>query len=214
LLLENHVTSLGEILIRLEMGEESLLEIAGFGAKALEEVQAAVDGYEFAEVILEIEGALEAEEEIPAGQVEEAEAEESEVVESVVEVETEEIAEVDVLEEIDIELEIEEEIVVAEVVGEEDTEAVKDSSIDDLATPLVKAEEKKPQPKKRVVVVQTPAGQQEEEESRSTTKGKQLVFDEQSGTVVVKRKRKGGRARERWEDVDDIDIDELLEDEF
>ncbi len=214
LLVENHVTSLGEILIRMEMGEESLLEIAGFGAKALEEVQAAVDGYEFAEVEPEIEVGLEAEAEIPADQIEEAEAGESEVVESVTEVEIEEIAEVDVVEEIDVELEIEEEIVVAETVGEEDTEAAVDTSIDDLATPLVKAIEKKPQPKKRVIVVQTPAGQQEEEETRSTTKGKQLVFDEQSGTVVVKRKRKGGRARERWEDVDDIDIDELLEDEF
>jgi len=215
ILAENHITSLGEILMRLEMGEDSLLDIGGFGAKALQEVQAAVDAYEFAEVEPEIEVALEAEEEGPADQVEAVEEqEEIEGAEPVAEDATEKISEVDVKEAVDIEPDIEEKTIEAEVAIEEDPEIARELAIDDLATPLVKVKVKKPQKKKKVIVVKTAAEQLTEEESKASTKGKQLVFDEESGQVVVKRKRKGTRDREDWEDLDEMDIDELMDGEF
>ena len=100
----------------------------------------------------------------------------------------------------------------AEVIIEEDAEAAKEAALDDLATPLVKVKEKKPRKKKRVVVVKAVTEKVEEDETKASTRGKQLVFDEQSGQVVVKRKRKGSRDREDWEDIDDLD--DLMEGEY
>ncbi|MCA9972476.1 MAG: hypothetical protein KC425_19780, partial [Anaerolineales bacterium] len=47
----------------------------------------------------------------------------------------------------------------------------------------------------------------DEEARRRGRKGRELVFDEDMGEVVVKRKRKGSRRRPAWEDYD-------IEDEF
>jgi hypothetical protein len=84
--------------------------------------------------------------------------------------------------------------------------------IDDLSTPLVPTQpEIKPKPEKKVVVVAR-TGPAEEEVDRDDAagrshKGKQLVFDEDHGRVVVKRKRKGSRRRPEWEQIDDLDPD-------
>ena len=105
----------------------------------------------------------------------------------------------------------EEEPVVAEIVPEV---VVAPEPLDDLAVPLVplvkpiKKEEPKKKPKK-VVVVRTPeeiAADEEREAAKhtKTQKGKELVFDEDAGRVVVKRKRKANRARNEWDDEDDF----------
>ena len=85
--------------------------------------------------------------------------------------------------------------------------------LDDLATPLVslvkpvRKEEPKKKPKK-LVVVRTPeeeAAEAEKEANKSKAqKGKEMVFDEELGRMVVKRKRKGSRVRNEWEEDDDF----------
>jgi N utilization substance protein A len=211
LLLEKRITKLGDLLMYLKMGDEALLDISGFGAKALEEVQEAIDAYD-----LEI-----VEKEPPEEAVEEAEVEQPEA-EAVAEVE-EEAAEAELPEEV-----VAEAAEAVEEVAEEEIEApeeeVKETepevpAIDDLATPLVSVERPQPKKKKKVVVVKTPAEvEAEEEDGRGHTRGKRLEFDEQRGKVVVKRKRKSSRRRPEWEDIDDlddikIDVDDFLEDE-
>ena len=84
--------------------------------------------------------------------------------------------------------------------------------MDDLGVSLVQVAKAKETKKKKVVVVQPSREAQLAEEEKSRTKGKQLVFDEQSGEVVVKRKRKGSRTRSDWEEFDDVD--DFLDDEL
>jgi N utilization substance protein A len=212
---DNKITSLGDVMMYLEMGEESLLEINGFGAKALEEVKEAIADYELpepeAEIIEEIEQA-----EIPEGVETEATAEEvalEDVPEVAVKVE-DELTEVEAKEEIKVEPTetIEEVEIEPTLEEEEETEIIP--AIDDLGTSLVQIQKKEEPKKKRVVVVQpaTPASPLEEEKKSRT--GKQLVLDEQSGQVIVQRKRKSSRRRPQWEDIDELDLDdELSEDD-
>jgi N utilization substance protein A len=215
LLLEKRITKLGDMLMYLEMGDEALLDISGFGAKALEEVKEAVDAYELE--IAEIAPVEEAVEEAVAEQAEaEAIAEEGEGA-----------AEAELLEEVSAAASAPDEII-DEAVEEEveiDTEEVEETepevpAIDDLATPLVSVKKPQPEKKKKVVVVKTPAElEAQEEEARGRTRGKRLEFDEQRGKVVVKRKRKSSRRRPEWEDIEDlddieIDVDDLIEDEI
>lgn len=219
LLLEKRITKLGDLLMYLGMGDEALLDISGFGAKALEEVLEAVDAYELE--VVEEEPAEEAVEEAVAEQPEvEALAEEEEAAaedELPVEVAPEEEAPEEAAAEAVVEVAVEE-----EPEAEEEPEEAKQEvpAIDDLATPLVSVRRPETKEKKKVVVVKTPAElEAQEEESRGRTRGKRLEFDEQRGKVVVKRKRKSSRRRPEWEDIEDIDdieidVDELLEDEI
>ncbi len=98
--------------------------------------------------------------------------------------------------------------------------------IDDLSVSLVKevlVEPEKKQPaEKKVVIVARPAPDvlDETEEAakarqRSKQRGKELVFDENAGRVVVKRKRKGSRRRGKWDEIEESDdIDTLTDDGF
>ncbi len=228
LLIENHITTLGDLLMYMEMDDEALLGISGFGAKALEEVQEALDAYDLDSLVEEavdelieegeaeiaepealLEGEPEAEE-VPA-ELEE-EAEEAEEAHEEVEAIEEEVGE-------DVEIEPEAELV------EEDAEEPEPElpAIDDLATPLVSVERPAKKEKKQVVVVKTPTSlDKEEDEAHSRQRGKQLEYDEQRGKVVVKRKRKSSRRRPEWEELEDLDdldeldldVDEILEDEI
>lgn len=100
----------------------------------------------------------------------------------------------------------------AEVTESEEEEEV---DLDDLGSSLIdlpQTKKKKKAKKKKVVVVRTPDNVDDEEdldeeERRSRTrKGKELVYDEDAGRVVVKRKRKGSRRRPDWEDFGDEDF--------
>ncbi|MGD2049380.1 MAG: transcription termination factor NusA [Chloroflexota bacterium] len=211
LLEENNMTTLGDLMMFLEMGDGALLEISGFGDKALDEVKEAVESYDLP--VEEIEAEVLEEPEL-VEEVEEAEEilEEpvaEELVEEEAAVEAEEEAEVDLVEDEE-EIPAEEE----EVEEEPEEEPELESIIDDLGVSLVQLDKPEEKEKKRVVVVSSSTPVQESEEERRQRTGKRLIMDEESGEVVTKRKRKKGRRREKWEDFEDLDVDELLDDEF
>lgn len=214
LLQDNNITALGDLMMYMEMGDNALLDISGFGAKALDEVKEAIDSYELPveEVVVEvIEEPELVEEEVVAEEVlEEPIAEELVEDEAVVEAEEEvvEEAKADLVEE-------EEEISPEKDEVEEEVEEKPEleSIIDDLGVSLIQLDKPKEKEKKKVVVVSssTPIEQEEEKRPRS---GKRLIMDEESGEIVTKRKRKGSRRREKWEDFEDLEVDELLDEEF
>ena len=136
-------------------------------------------------------------------EVVEAEAETA-VVDEAAEVVVETAVE-DILEEEDVEPEA------AEVVQPEpeEEELVPLSPIEDLSRSLVEVEEPKPvkpKKKKQVVVVRpTETASTDDDDSKSgrgRQKGRQLVFDEDMGEVVTKRKRKGSRRRSNWDEFE------------
>lgn len=200
LLLDAEVETVGALMMILSRGDKAFLDIKGLGEKALEVVQerlASFDGWE---------------EEIEEEAVAEAEAESEAEAEAVAEVAAEtEVAESTEVDEGAEEAEVEE-IETAVAAEAEPKEAVEEEpalpKIDDLSQPLVDTtpmkKTKKKKAKPAVVIarpVKTPLLETEEEHRRGK-KGKQLVLDEKSGEVVVKRKRKGSRSRPNWEDYD------------
>jgi transcription termination/antitermination protein NusA len=220
LLLENDLETVGSVILRLEMGEQHLLALEGFGDKALEEVKEklALIDWPVEEVVEEIE-LVEAEAAAAEAEVVEEAVEVAEAVEGV-EAEAEAIGEVVEIGETEEPVAEEGEAEIEPVIDlPEDLEAV----IDDLETPLVELVEKpdekvaQTKEKKRVVVVQpttTAEEEEDEEDARRKQKGKQLVFDEQQGRVVVKRKRKGSRRRPEWEEFEDLGVDDALNEEL
>ncbi|RMD52463.1 MAG: hypothetical protein D6835_01845, partial [Candidatus Thermofonsia bacterium] len=67
---------------------------------------------------------------------------------------------------------------------------------------------KKKQPKIVVVAPDEEPEEEVESKGRRPRKGRQLIFDEDAGEVVVRRKRKGSRKRPDWEEFDIEDLDE------
>jgi N utilization substance protein A len=207
LLTGSGVTTYGDILMKLEAGDEALLEISGFGKKALEEVKEAASAYtlEFEPIEEEVEV------EEPEADAESIAAAEGSVADEVSEepgAETAEEVDEEVTETVEVEEVVDE---VAEELAEEEVPAVP--AIDDLDTPLVQVQAEKKPEKKKVIVVKTEAESVEEEE-RAKFRGKELVFDEQLGRVVTKHKRKSGRSRPQWEDYEGMETDEVFEDEI
>ncbi|MCB8958792.1 MAG: transcription termination/antitermination protein NusA [Ardenticatenales bacterium] len=250
LLLEHDFKNVGELLYKMELGDDELLELTGFGPKAFEEVKDAIDllikedeeakaAEAAAAALAEAEAAAEAGEEI-AAEAEETEAEEEaeaeveavaeEAEEEVVEVEEAEpvVAEVaEVAEEAEpvvAEVEVEP-VAVAEaepaVAVEEEPEEVPAAAeavpaaeeggeeivgIQPLE-PLLETAAKRGKKKPSIVVVSREEEEEEEEDDSGrgrTKKGRQLVFDENAGRVVTKRKRKRRGSQEpSWEDFDD-----------
>lgn len=203
LLTANGITTYGDILMKLEAGDESLLEISGFGQKALDEVKEASAAYALEFEPIEEEVEVEAEEP-------EVDAEAAETAEGVTAAEGEAAEEID--EEVEEAAEAEE--VIDEVVEEPaEEEAPEVPAIDDLDKSLVQAQPETKPEKKKVIVVKTEA-ESEEEDEKGKYKGKELVFDEQLGRVVTKHKRKSGRRRPQWEDYEGMETDEVFEDEI
>ncbi|MCB8966319.1 MAG: transcription termination/antitermination protein NusA [Ardenticatenaceae bacterium] len=225
LLLDNEVETVGDVLYTMELGDDVFLNFKGFGEKMLETLKETTETY-MDQFVVEPETAVspattdELEVEAVEPVAEEAEAEEEAVVEmetavapepEAVEPEVEETAvviEETVLEEIIEEEAVVEEAVVAEPEVEEEIPAVVSapvSEFDDLTRSLV-AEAAEPEPeseKPAVVIVRTPTKTEEEDAAkRRGRKGRELVFDEDMGEVVARRKRKGSRRREEWEDYD------------
>jgi len=230
LLLENDITTVGKVMYNLELGEEALLDIKGLGEERLSQVKERM-----AELLVEMPELVE-----PAEAEEETEAEAEvaeeagEIAEAIVEEEAEEVeaeaeavAEVVEAEATEVAEEVEEaveEVEETEEVEEAEEEEEEVPAIDDLSTSLVdvgKKEEKKEEKKGKVVIVSRPETspveeeeeEEEDEDEEARRKGKQLVYDEDAGRVVTKRKRKRGRRRPEWEDFEDMDIDEFLEDD-
>lgn len=232
ILVEAGVRTVGEALYRLELGDNTLLSIDGFGDKALEDMKKAAAVY--MQSIKELLAAAAAEEEALAESAEETEAvetveEDDDIVEEAEDIlgglppmPTEApvakakpaavVEEAVIVEEEEV---VEEVAVAAEVVVEEEEEV---PAIEDLQTSLVDVAPEPPKQKtqkddKKVVVVRSKTVEQPEEDTSSrgkSRKGKELVFDEDAGRVVVKRKRKGSRRRPEWEDyADEFDDDYL-----
>ena len=200
LLEEAGVVNVGEAIYQLHLGQEQLLNIEGFGEKSLADLQAAVEAYSPAA------------EETAVG-AEELDAEEADADAPVEAVAEEAVAEEAVAEPAEPELE-------TAVV---EPEAVEDESDVDFEAAIAELPAAKPEPAKPaekpaakpvkppIVVVARPAAVEEtdddDDDKRKGNKGKQLVFDENRGKVVVKRKRKAGRRRPDWEEFlgDDTD---------
>ncbi len=212
LLLDAEIETLGALMMTLSLGEDAFLNIKGLGEKALEVVQehlANFDGWDDEAVAeLETEPVVEEAEAQPEAAELEAEVEEVVAVVEAVELEPEVEEEPAVL------AEIEETAAAAEVEAEAETaEEEQEPVLDDLTqslidSPVVKAPPKQKQEPKPAVVIARPTAPEldTEEERRRGRKGKQLVLDEETGEVVVKRKRKGSRRRPEWEeyDIDDF----------
>ena len=225
LLLDNNVETVGDVLLTLEMGDEVFLNFKGFGEASLETLKEYLAAYDLPEPVvaeeavaeaLGAEAEAEAERVVEAAEAElpaEAAVEEAPTLEAVAEAEAEAVAG-----------EPEAELV-AEAVTEDkalagepatDLEAEAEPVIDDLSRPLVQPQEKpkKAQKEKPGVVIARPTPsfepEREQSEKRKGRKGKRLVFNEDAGEVVIKRKRKGSRRRPEWEDTDleDLELDE------
>ncbi|MBD3327712.1 transcription termination/antitermination protein NusA, partial [Candidatus Peregrinibacteria bacterium] len=216
LLLDNNLETVGDVLFNLALGEdETFLSFNGFGEKALDTVKEQAAEYMSSVSLPEAE---EAEEE-PAEAISDAEAEEA-----VAEVEAVEEDEVEVAPETAVAAEAEEAEAAEEVeeVIEEEAEEAEEveeeeeiPAIDDLSRSLLDMEEEEEEEEEeepQIVVVRKPArsGAQEREEEEKQDKGRRLVFDEDMGEVVIKRKRKRGRRRPEWEEYDLDELDEEL----
>ncbi len=223
LLLDNEITTVGEVLYRLEMGDDHLLRIEGFNDRSLEAVHNRV---------AELKETLAAEAEALATEAEAAGAEDVEpgVGEAELEpelealldgdlAEAEEPAEMADVEEVEEPAVAEEEEPVAEMAAEEEDEELV-PAIDDLSASLIeivgKEEPKRETKKGKVVIVsRTGAGEGEEEDDEAARRrSRQLVYDEEAGRVVAKRKRKKSRRRPEWEDLEDLPVDQVLDDDF
>lgn len=234
LLLDNEIETVGAVVYQLTLNEEVILNFRGFGEVGLETLKNHVESFMEEHVKTLPEEEIE---EGEVTYVEEAEAAE-EAVEAVedsseaeeVEEEAVETAE-EAVEETETVLEKAEAVVADAVETAKDTavdakekveEAVADAKeevediIDDLSQSLVEVA-KKPKPKKKEkkskeVIIARPVREQapdaDAKKGGKGRKGKQLIMDEESGEVVVKRKRKGSRGRQTWKDVDIDDFDE------
>jgi N utilization substance protein A len=210
LLVENEVKTAGDILYYLELGDDYLLKLPGFGDKALEEVKEAVAEHagekpSEGEAVVQAAITMPAE---PAAEVQPLPVE-GDVVPALAEAPEAPVA---------VEAEPVAEPAVAEPVEEP---AVEVEPIEDLSTPIVpvqpETERGTKQKAKPVVVVARPTREEpveEDDPAKRKQKSKTLVFDESRGKVVAKKKRKGSRHRPEWEDLDKVDVEDVLEDEF
>ncbi len=221
LLLDNDIETVGDVLFNLEIGDDVFLNFKGFGDKMLETVKEMTDAYmarlqaEMAAAEAEAEEAEETE-----AVAEEAEMAETAVSEPEAEAEAEEVEEPEAVAEAEaeapeaVEAEAEEEPAPEEE-PEPEAEEEPIPEIDDLSKSLVESiieaeEEEEEQPSIVVVRSSRQESSEDEESDRRRRKGRELVYDEDMGEVVARRKRKGSRRRPKWED---FDIDDL-EDEY
>jgi N utilization substance protein A len=216
LLLDNEIDTVGAVLQHLMLGDEVFLNFRGFGEGSLETLKKMTADYLAAHPLEE-----EAEEETAepveeAVEAVEAIAEEAEPVEAVEEEEEPVVEETAVSEPVEEPEEAGE--LVAETVDEAEPEEDLGLDLEDLSKSLVDvAKPVKKQPKKKkkqpkIVVVSQEDEEEEELESkgRRPRKGRQLIYDEDAGEVVVRRKRKGSRKRPDWEEFDIDDLDEAF----
>ena len=206
LLLDNEIETVGDVKFNLSLGDEVILNLRGLGEAALVTLKEHLAKFEatYTEEVVE-DVAVEA----IVGETDEVDEIEAEAVEA----ETAVIEE-EVVEEVEAVIEAEEMEEVAEVVKEE-LESI--SIIDDLSQSLVQeAPKPAPQKKKGVVIARQTAAEkgaeeaqklaEEEAEKTRKSRSRELVFDEEMGEVVAKRKRKGSRRQQEW---DDFDVDDF-----
>lgn len=190
------ITTLVELLDRMDEGVDSLLDIKGVGAKSLQELEETIEQREVRDV-------LDRELVIPEEPPEEEEAAKAPAL-------VEEVA-------VPAEIESEEEVVSAEPLEE----VPATTEVTEEAAPLEAAEE--PAPEEEATAEPEVEAAEEEEHvavahqvapppleelpfvdkspGRKKRKTKRLVYDESLGEVVARKVRKPGRRREDWEEV-------------
>jgi N utilization substance protein A len=216
LLLDNEIETVGDVLFNLGLGDEVFLKMRSFGDKTLEDLKHAVANYrDKLKALAAEQGEVEVEEE-PVAEV----VAEPEVEEAVAEPETEvlpEAVEEPTLPAVEEEEELPEEEgaeVFAAAIEAFDQPVV--SALDDLSKPLVEVAEPattEPAPSKTgkptvTIVRPSPSDDRDDDAAKKQKKGKQLVFDENVGRTVVKRKRKSNRHRD-WDDFSLEDFDDF-----
>lgn len=221
LLLDNNVETVGDLLLVLEMGDDVFLSYKGLGEAALETTKEHVAAYREEHDLVVVEAPVEEVVEVEA----EVEAEaivEEEAAAEVAEVEADIVAEAEAIIEEETAVAEEEEVEAAEIaeieaaadVSSEETEEpaeeeAEEDILDDLSKSLIDYEpaEEDIEAKKKagIKIARTPRQEIviEDDKTKRTQKGKQLVFDEDAGEVIVKRKRKGSRRRQEWDDIED-----------
>lgn len=204
LLLDNNIETVGDVLYNLEIGDEVFLNFKGFGDKMLEMVKEMTEAY-----MVRLQAALAAEAEVVEGEVAETAVADLEAeAETVVDMAPEpELTEPDRVEAVV----AEEPGLVVEEEAEEELPLEPIPEIDDLSRSLIEdfvetEEEEDDQP--AIVVVRPSKSESEDDaaDKRRGRKGRELVFDEDMGEVVARRKRKGSRRRPKWEDYDIDDV--------
>ena len=219
LLLDNSIETVGDVLFNLGLGDDVFLKMRSFGDKALEDLKTAAES--FKKKLKDMapgsdDVALEPEEEpiaaapiIIAPIVEEKEVEPEPTGVPVVEFVEPVVEAVEVVEEEGAE-------VFAAAIEALDKPKVPD--LDDLSKPLlnpeptpVPATPKTGKPAPTVTIVRpSPTDDRVDDaaDRKKRKKGQQLVFDENAGRTVVKRKRKGNRDRE-WDEFSLEDFDDF-----
>lgn len=207
LLLDNDIETVGDVLYNMELGDHIFLNFKGFGEIGLQALKEAVAAYDLPEPEGDVTAEIEEAAEVDVAETAELEAE-AEVVAEVEETAEAIEEEAEVEEAVAVEVEAEEE---DEEEDEEEEEVPLEEMLDDLSRSIVadvieeKKEKKEEKAKPSVVVVKTPASRDDDDDdddSRKRRKGRSLVYDEDMGEVVIKRKRKGSRRRPEWEDFD------------
>jgi N utilization substance protein A len=205
LLLDNELETVGSVMFNLALGDEVILGFRGIGDSGLETIKTHLENYKAqyeAELAAADAAAVEeagVEAEAPGEEEAAAEAEAVEAVEEETAV-AEEEAEADVIAETE------------PVEAAAEPEVKPEDIIDDLSRSLIveKPKTSKPKKAKKVVIARPTAAEQraaaEEAEKEAKRRGRELVFDEELGEVVTKRKRKGSRRRQEW---DDFDLDDF-----
>lgn len=214
LLLDNNIETVGDVLFNLGLGDDVFLKMRSFGDKALEDLKIAAESYKKKlkdmapptdEVVEELE-----EEPVAAAPLEpvvaekEPEPEPALVIEPVAPV-VEELVE-------------EEEGAEAFVAAIEALDKPVVPDLDDLSKSLltvepapVPATPKTGKPTPTVTIARPSPTDDRVDESadrKKRKKGQQLVYDENAGRTVVKRKRKSNRNRD-WGDFNLDDFDEF-----
>jgi N utilization substance protein A len=198
--------SVGEVMERSAEGDEGLLKLDGIGPKSLAEIKECLEALELPEEEVVAEEAAEAEE---AEEMEEAPSvePEPEALEAVEEVEEEAPpagATPEALEPV-------ERTLPAEAVEAESAE--EEGIVEEVEEEKAEVEETEEEGKAEeasVVEIPEPSFEYEEEEEYTETDSeserrerrlrRQLIYDEEAGRVVARRRRKKGRARDEWED--------------
>lgn len=219
LLLDNDVTTVGDVLFNLELGDDVFLKMRSFGDKMLEDLKDAAAAYK---------RKLKA-----TAAITEAEPlDEAEVVEDLSEPASLAPIESQLLPEPELELTPEpaliEEVSSIPMAAEPEEEGVEIFAaaiealdkpqvpdLDDLSKSLLDTETVVPAPTSKpvkplvTIVRPTPTDDRDDDSGRKKPKkGKELVYDENAGRTVVKRKRKSNRNR-TWEDFNLEDFDEF-----
>ncbi len=226
LLLDNEIETVGDILFNLELGDDVFLKMRSFGDKALEDLKVSVEAYKkklktMAPEPVEVEEVIEPEEVVapistpvmtPIVVIEEDEVIEPEPMPEVVTAPAVEVFEAE-------EGEDEGSEVFAAAIEALDKPRVPD--LDDLSKSLVETEPTptpaktpptRPTAKPAVMVVRPVAApsptDDKDDDRKKPKKGQQLVYDENAGRTVVKRKRKSNRRRD-WDEFSLEDFDDF-----